>query len=467
MSMYKFVVKSKEYLADTITPVSIYLKIRELYPNSFLLESSDYRGNENSYSFVCINPIAQFILDNYNVIEVYPDKSIKNYKIKKDNFKNSFRNFIKKFQILNPEINIPVNGFFGYVTYDAVQYFENINFNYCSDEKYKIPDLQFSFFKTIIAINHFKNTMYIIENRFDDSDDEIDKIEYLLSNLNIKTKKFETDNKEFSSITDEEYMDLVKSGKYHCHRGDVFQIVLSRRFMQTFKGDDFNVYRALRSINPSPYLFYFDYGDFHIFGSSPETQLKVKDGRAYINPIAGTFRRTGNDEYDKEQAKNLAKDPKENAEHVMLVDLARNDLSRHGIDVKVEKLKEIQFYSHVIHMVSTVSAKLYYNYDCIDMLTATFPAGTLSGAPKFKAMELIDKYEKQARGYYGGAIGYIGLDGSLNMAIMIRTFLSKNNVLYYQAGAGIVADSREESELQEVNNKLGALKKAIEMASNL
>jgi len=465
--MFKFTVKSKEYLSDTITPVSIYLKIRELYPESFLLESSDYRGNENSFSFVCINPIAHYILDNSRVIEINPDKSLNSYKIDKNRFKDSFRQFIKRFQIINPEIKIPVNGFFGYVSYDAVQYFENIKFNYFSEKNYKIPDLRFTFFKIIIAINHFKNTLHIIENCFDDSDDDINKVEYLLSNLNIKLQKFEADNNEISSISDEDYKNLVKYGKYHCHRGDVFQIVLSRRFSQTYKGDDFNVYRALRSINPSPYLFYFDYGDYHIFGSSPETQLKVKNGRAYINPIAGTFKRTGNDEYDKEQAKNLLKDPKENAEHVMLVDLARNDLSRYGTDVKVDKFKEIQFYSHVIHMVSTVSAQLNNNFDCIDMFTATFPAGTLSGAPKFKAMELIDKYEKQARGYYGGAIGYIGLDGTLNMAILIRTFLSKSNVLYYQAGAGIVADSQEENELQEVNNKLGALKKAIELASKL
>ena len=468
MNMFKYLVKTKEFLADTITPVSIYMKIRELYPESFLLESSDYRGNENSFSFVCINPVAHYVLDNFKVVEILPDKSVLNYNIDKNGFKESFRNFINRFQILNTEINIPANGFFGYVTYDAVKYFENISFNNFPDEAYKIPDLKFTFFKVIIAINHFKNTLYIIENCFlDNYDDEIDKIEYLLTNLNIKLKKFDANDDEYSTITDEDYKNLVKYGKKHCYRGDVFQIVLSRRFARTFKGDDFNVYRALRSINPSPYLFYFDYGDFHIFGSSPETQIKVKENRAYINPIAGTFRRTGNDENDKEQAKNLSKDPKENAEHVMLVDLARNDLSRYGTDVRVERFKEIQFYSHVIHMVSTVSAQLYDDYDCIDMLTATFPAGTLSGAPKFKAMELIDKYEKQARGYYGGAIGYIGIDGSLNMAIMIRTFLSKNNILYYQAGAGIVADSLEENELQEVNNKLGALKKAIEMASKL
>ena len=356
---------------------------------------------------------------------------------------------------------------FGYSTYDAVQYFESIRFNAPVKNAYKIPDLRYGIFKYIIAINHYQNVLYIIENQFDSSESQIEKLELLLYNMNIHSKKFSAHHNEVSNITDKQYMEMVKMGKKHCHRGDVFQIVMSRQFSQHYEGDDFNLYRALRSINPSPYLFYFDYGDYRIFGSSPEAQLKVKAGRAYINPIAGTFKRTGDDAKDKESAERLARDPKENSEHIMLVDLARNDLSRYGSDVKVESYREIQFYSHVIHMVSTVSARLNQGSNCIDMMTATFPAGTLSGAPKYKAMELLDKYENQARGYYGGAIGIIDFDGTFNHAIMIRTFLSKNNTLFYQAGAGIVADSIEESELQEVNNKLGALKKAIEMAQQL
>ncbi|HJX70508.1 MAG TPA: anthranilate synthase component I family protein [Bacteroidales bacterium] len=457
----------KKVLSDTITPVSIYMKIRDLYPESLLLESSDYRGNENSYSFVCIEPVASYILDNWHVKEEYPDgKSIEYVLSEEKNFSRTFNAFINRF-VQEENGKPPVNGLFGYSTYDAVRYFETIQFNAPVKEAYKIPDLRYGIFKYIIAINHFQNVLYIIENQFGDSESQIEKLDLLLHNMNIHSKKFKAYHNEVSNITDQQYMEMVKMGKEHCHRGDVFQIVMSRQFSQPYEGDDFNLYRALRSINPSPYLFYFDYGDYRIFGSSPEAQLKVKAGRAYINPIAGTFKRTGDDARDKESAERLAKDPKENSEHIMLVDLARNDLSRYGTDVKIENYREIQFYSHVIHMVSTVSARLNFGSNSIDMMTATFPAGTLSGAPKYKAMELLDKYENQARGYYGGAIGIIDFDGTFNHAIMIRTFLSKNNMLFYQAGAGIVADSKEESELQEVNNKLGALKKAIEMAQQL
>ncbi len=457
----------KRILSDTITPVSIYMKIRDLYPKSLLLESSDYRGNENSYSFICIGQKASYILDNWHVREEYPDGESVDYTLSGDkNFNNTFSAFIKRFE-QEENGKPPVNGLFGYSTYDAVRYFESIEFKASVKEEYKIPDLRYGIYEYIIAINHFQNVLYIIENQFDKSESQIEKLELLLYNMNIQSKKFRTFNDEVSNITDQQYMELVKMGKKHCHRGDVFQIVMSRQFSQSYEGDDFNLYRALRSINPSPYLFYFDYEDYRIFGSSPEAQLKVKNGRAYINPIAGTFKRTGDDEKDRESAERLAEDPKENSEHIMLVDLARNDLSRYGTDVKVESYREIQFYSHVIHMVSTVSARLNPGSDSIDMMTATFPAGTLSGAPKYKAMELLDKYENQARGYYGGAIGIIDFDGTFNHAIMIRTFLSKNNTLFYQAGAGIVADSKEESELQEVKNKLGALKKAIEMAQQI
>lgn len=467
MEDYQFKTKVKKVLSDTITPVSIYLKIRNLYPGSLLLESSDYRGNENSYSFLCIEPVASYTLDNWQVKEEFPDGNVKEYNLTEiENFNMTFNRFIKKFhQVENGKP--PVNGLFGYATYDSVQYFETIKFNSPAKNEYKIPDLRYSIFRYIIAINHYQNMLYIIENQFDNSESQIEKLELLLYNMNIQTGSFKVLNDEISNISDEQYMEMVKLGKKHCYRGDVFQIVMSRQFSQHFEGDDFNLYRALRSINPSPYLFYFDYRDYRIFGSSPEAQLKVRAGRAIINPIAGTFKRSGDDEKDKNSAEQLARDSKENSEHIMLVDLARNDLSRYGTDVRVDSYREIQFYSHVIHMVSTVSARLNAESDSIDMMTSTFPAGTLSGAPKYKAMELLDKYENQARGYYGGAIGIIDFDGTFNHAIMIRTFLSKNNSLFYQAGAGIVADSNEEKELQEVNNKLGALKKAIEMAQKI
>jgi anthranilate synthase component I len=468
MKPFKIGPKTKTILADTITPVSIYLKIRDFYPGTLLLESSEYRGSENSFSFICIQPVAHFTADNYKIKMQYPDGSEESLNITgPQSFSQALTSFVKAFEVTGTN-SAPVNGIFGYSSYDAVKYFETIRLHNPPKEKYKIPDVRYSLFKYIIAIDHFKNLMYITENQIEGlQKGEIEKIENLLNNLNINPGKFKANGSETSNITDKEYMDMVSAGKKHCYRGDIFQIVLSRQFAQPYVGDDFNVYRALRSINPSPYLFYFDCEGYRIFGSSPEAQIKIENGRATINPIAGTFKRTGNDEEDRIQAQKLFADVKENSEHVMLVDLARNDLSRHGTDINVETYRDIQFYSHVIHMVSTVSGKVHDGSSNIDMMMATFPAGTLSGAPKFKAMELIDKYENQARGYYGGAIGYIDFNGTLNHAITIRTFLSKNNTLFYQAGAGIVVQSKEESELQEVNNKLGALKKAIEMATEI
>lgn len=468
MKPFQIKPKTKKILADTITPVSLYLKLRDFYPGTLLLESSEYRGNQNSFSFICIDPIANFTADAYKVEIQMPDGSVENSEITDPkSFSKILTDFVKSFNVENdPEM--PVNGVFGYSAFDGVKYFETIKLNNPEKEAYKIPDVRYSLFRYIIAIDHFKNLMYISENKVEGlPSGEIEKIENLLNNLNINPGKFEAIGNETSNITDQEYMDMVTAGKKHCMRGDIFQIVLSRQFSQPFEGDDFNVYRALRSINPSPYLFYFDYEGYSIFGSSPEAQIKIENGKAIINPIAGTFKRTGNDEEDRIQAEKLFADVKENSEHVMLVDLARNDLSRHGTDINVDTYRDIQFYSHVIHMVSTVSGELYKGSSNIDMMMATFPAGTLSGAPKFKAMELIDKYENQSRGYYGGAIGFIDFNGTLNHAITIRTFLSKNNTLFYQAGAGIVVQSKEESELQEVNNKLGALKKAIVMATEI
>jgi anthranilate synthase component 1 len=468
--MKKIVVKTKavKLLSDTITPVSIYLKIRDIYPNSLLLESSDYHGNENSYSYICIKPLVTIEANNGNITEIYPDGSIINTPVSgPDIFNLRFSEFLGSFEQSDTDEEIPVNGLFGYTSYDAVKYFEKISLTAKPDEAAKIPDLHYSFYNYIIAINHFQNILYIIENKIDDGEGEIEKIRSLLFSRNIAVYSFRPGETENQNMSDMEFRAIVAKGKEHCYRGDVFQVVFSRRFSRDFKGDEFNVYRALRSVNPSPYLFYFDYGNYKIFGSSPEAHLKINKSKASINPIAGTFRRTGDDEKDKILAQQLSSDLKENAEHVMLVDLARNDLSRHAKNVKVESFREVQFYSHVIHLVSAVSGELKKNSSVTDMMTSTFPAGTLTGAPKYKAMQLIDKYEPRQRGYYGGAIGFMDFRGQFNHAIMIRTFLSKGNRLYYQAGAGIVAVSDEENELQEVNNKLGALRKAIEMAKEI
>jgi anthranilate synthase component I len=457
---------SKQVLADTITPVSIYLKLRDVFPNTVLLESSDYHGSTGSWSFICAKPIATFMVEKGKITEHFPNGNSAVTHVSSDiSVAKRLDMFRQSFKIAGDQV--PINGLFGYMAFDAIEHFEQIHLKSNGDEERKIPEVLYSLYQYIIAVNQFHNSLLIIENLQGTEKNSIEKIASLLQSRNFASYPFKTNKDEVSNHTDEEYMRMVTKGKESCQRGDVFQIVLSRRFKQTFMGDDFNVYRALRSINPSPYLFYFDYGSFKLFGSSPEAELEIKLGKAYIHPIAGTFRRTGNDEQDKKLAEQLSQDKKENAEHVMLVDLARNDLSRNASQVIVERYREIQYYSHVLYMVSVVSGKLPDNYNPVQVLADSFPAGTLSGAPKFKAMELIDKYEEDRRGYYGGCIGYLGFNGDCNHAIMIRSFLSKNNTLYYQAGAGIVLESKEENELNEVNNKLAALKSAILQAEEI
>jgi len=470
MTMQKVKIKTaiKQILSDTITPVSAYLRVRDIFPQSILLESSDYHSNEDSYSFICLQPFYSFTIEQGKIILRDEHGGSDIQQITQDtSIPDELNRFFQSFELADPDPRIRTNGFFGYSAYDAIKYFEDIKVAEDAESAYAIPDMVYSLYRIIIAINHFQNTLTILENQTDGYDSQLDYIQSMLFNRNFATFPFSPTEKEESNMTDQDYRDLVRKGKEHCYRGDVFQIVLSRQFKQDFTGDEFNVYRCLRSVNPSPYLFYFDFGSFKIFGSSPEASLQIQDRIAYIHPIAGTFKRTGDDSVDKDSAIKLARDKKENSEHIMLVDLARNDLSRNADHVTVETFREIQYYSHVIHMVSKVSGMLPKDYNAVRVMGDTFPAGTLSGAPKYKAMELIDRYENQHRGYYGGGIGYLGFDGALNHAIMIRSFLSKNNSLYYQAGAGIVADSVEETELQEVNNKLMALKKAIDMAKEI
>lgn len=467
MNTYKLHTHYKKILSDTITPVSIYLKIRDKFPNSILLESSDYHGNDNSFSYICCNPIASIKVQNEVITETFPNKSKLTHKITADtDVAHIIHQFTQRFKIHSEQtFKFINNGIFGYIAYDAVRYFEDVKISKKENHQ-DIPDIYYAVYQNIIAINHFKNEAYVFAHCFE-TENNIDELLQLIKSKNFAAFNFSTDGETSSNLTDSEYKEQVALAKKHCAQGDVFQLVLSKKFSQRFKGDEFNVYRALRSINPSPYLFYFDYGDFKIFGSSPEAQLVIRNDKAEIHPIAGTFKRTGNDEKDAKLAKELAIDDKENAEHVMLVDLARNDLSRNGSEVTVEKYREVQFFSHVIHLVSKVTSKKHKNTTTMQIVADTFPAGTLSGAPKFKAMQLIEKYEKTSRDFYGGAIGFMDFEGNFNHAIMIRTFLSKNHQLHWQAGAGIVSKSDAESELQEVYNKLGALTKAIEMAEEL
>ncbi len=466
MKIFKLQTNYKQILADTITPVSVYLKIRDKFPNSLLLESSDYHANNNSFSYICCNPIASIKIENNTIVAHYPDGSNTTTNIdSKTNIPHILQEFATQFKTETNDFKFINNGLFGYIAYDAVRYFEKVTIAKRTDDL-NIPDIYYAVYQNIIAINHFKNEAYIFCHSIDNRDN-INEIEQLLQSRNFTSYTFSKNGDGFSNLTDEEYKKNVTLAKKHCQRGDVFQLVLSRRFTQGFKGDEFNVYRALRSINPSPYLFFFDYGNFKIMGSSPEAQLVIKNRKAEIHPIAGTFKRTGNDEQDTVLAKELAIDPKENSEHVMLVDLARNDLSRNGHDVTVEKYREVQFFSHVIHLVSKVTGTLHEKASPMQVVADTFPAGTLSGAPKHKAMQLIESIEKTNRTFYGGAIGFMDFEGNFNHAIMIRTFISKNHQLHYQAGAGLVANSNEESEMQEVYNKLGALDRALELAEKI
>ena len=464
--MYKIKTYRKKILADTLTPVSIYQKIRDKYSNSVLLESSDYGANDNSYAYVCFNPISSFKVYNNLIEKKYPDNSTQQTKLTKTNLVvNELDDYFKIFQTEKSDAKFFENGLIGYINYDAVEHFENINFQ-GKENDIKIPEIFYAFYSNIIIINVFNNEALLIHHSFNQKNN-LNEIEELLKSNKISKFDFHKSGNITSNLKDNEYVDLVKKGIKHCKRGDVFQIVLSRKFKQSFEGDEFNLYRALRSINPSPYLFYFDYGSYKIFGSSPEAQLVVKNSKAEIHPIAGTFIRTGNDIEDSIKAKKLAVDQKENSEHMMLVDLARNDLSRNGNNVKVEKDREIQFYSHVIHLVSKVTAEKKNNSSTFQIVADTFPAGTLSGAPKHKAMQLISKYENSNRSFYGGAIGFMDFEGNFNHAIIIRSFLSKNHELIFQAGAGIVSKSDPKSELQEINNKLGALIKALDLAEKI
>lgn len=467
MTTYNLYTHYKKILADTITPVSIYLKIRDKYPNSILLESSDYHANDNSFSYICFNPIASIKVENETISQTFPDgSSLKQEITETTDVAEEIHQFTKRFEVNSEEeFKFINNGIFGYIAYDAVRYFEDVEIAK-KENSISIPDAYYAVYQNIIAINHHKNEAYIFAHCHN-TESNIEEIDHLIKVRSFASYNFISNGDISSNLTDDEYKTHVELAKKHCARGDVFQLVLSKSFTQQFKGDEFNVYRALRSINPSPYLFYFDYGNFKIFGSSPEAQLIVSNGVAEIHPIAGTFKRTGNDTKDAELAQKLVADDKENAEHVMLVDLARNDLSRHGSGVTVNTYREVQFFSHVIHLVSKVTGKKHSNTPTMQVVADTFPAGTLSGAPKHRAMQLIEQYEKTSRSFYGGAIGFMDFNGNFNHAIMIRTFLSKNHELHWRAGAGIVSKSSAESELQEVYNKLGALTKAIELAETI
>ena len=475
MRNFCYKTKSKTILADLYTPVGVYMRLRDLYPQSALMESSDYHDANNSRSFIGLNPIASVAIGHGIATVSYPDGSTFQHEVNKEyRSDKAIHELIDRIEVSGEDA--AVCGLFGYTSFNAVRYFEDIPVKDETLAKNDAPDVLYILYKVVIEFDHHNNMLKIVtlsevsdSSEYSDNSEnsDITAIQKAMNKANVQAYDFHPVGDVRSTLTDDEHRENIRKGIQHCLRGDVFQIVLSRRFIQKYEGDDFKLYRALRSINPSPYLFYFDFGGFRIFGSSPETHCRIEGKKAYIDPIAGTTKRTGDAEADRRGAEYLRNDPKENAEHVMLVDLARNDLSRNCHNVKVDFYKDLQYYSHVIHLVSRVSGELDEGADPIKAFIDTFPAGTLSGAPKVRAMQLISEYEPHNRGAYGGCIGIIGLDGSLNQAITIRTFVSRNGELWFQAGGGIVAKSDVEYELQEVNNKLGALRKAIEKAATL
>ena len=458
-------------LADLFTPVGIYLRLRDRFRDTILMESTDNHASENSWSFIGVNAIAGIEITDGSSIELkFPGTTAQKITLENSQqIAGILDEYMAGFEVEKGTDPAAVfaQGLYGYTSYDAVRFFETIPGAVFKRDVNAIPLMRYRFYQYVIAINHFKDELFVCENQIEGMESDWDLLLSIIKGRDVPVYPFEAVGEESSNMSDNDYIEIVKKCIGHCYRGDVFQIVPSRRFQQGFMGDEFNVYRSLRNINPSPYLFYFDYGDYKLMGSSPESQLIIRNGRAISHPIAGTVKRTGNERQDRDETFRLQQDPKENAEHVMLVDLARNDLSRGCTDVTVDQFRQVHFYSHVIHLVSEVSGKVNDGTSSFDLFSKTFPAGTLSGAPKIKAMQLISEMEPTARGYYAGAVGFMGFDGNCNQAIMIRTFMSRNNTLYYQAGAGIVAASIPENELQEVNNKLGALKKAIESAANI
>lgn len=458
----RLIVRTKRLTADHITPVMAYLAVRDEFTDPVLLESNESRDNEHYYSIIGLETLGSFVVDDGRITRRGPGAEPRTETVTDvDTVSRELHGFLAGFDLDQADADplaARFNGLIGHTNFEGVRYFDTLSFD--NPGNLRAPDIRYHLYRYLLVFHHYRDELLLVENVPEGEQADFSRLEAALKRGG-GVHPFRRRGEPTSNLTDEDFRQLVAAGKHHCRIGDVFQLVLSRQFRQTFRGDEFQVYRALRSINPSPYLFYFDYGDYRIMGSSPESQMVIEEGTARLNPIAGTYRRTGDKATDAAATERLLADPKENAEHVMLVDLARNDLSRHTKDVRVKSLREVHYYSHVIHLVSTVEGRLDRDDVAVRIFGDTFPAGTLSGAPKYKAIELINQYENQRRGFYGGAIGIIDFRGGMNQAILIRSFFSQDNVLYYQAGAGIVAASDEESETREVYHKLGALTKAL------
>ncbi len=462
--------------ADMLTPVLAYLKIRNEGEQSFLLESVEGTKQLARYSFIGKNPVS--IISNKGMkIEISINGTKTNIQ---QNLFDYLKETLKKYK--QPQIEeLPdfTGGIVGYIGYENICLIEKVV--NVKENKIGTPDSILGIYKTILAFDHYKHQIILISNVLIDENSNLN-YEYNLALTEINNIKKELRKPiEYSSgfqlckttkehISDTELKEQILLSKNNICEGDIFQIVLSKRFSAEYKGDLFNVYRALRVINPSPYMYYLEFNnDFTIVGTSPEDLVKVKNRKAQVLPIAGTRKRGNTNEKDKVLEENLINDPKELAEHTMLMDLGRNDLNRicKYDTVNVIEMMKIQRYSHVMHIVSKIEGELRDDKDSIDALKACFPAGTVTGAPKIRAMQLIEEYESEARNVYAGAVGYFDFSGNLDMCIAIRTLFAKNKTIYWQAGAGIVSDSRPELEIKEIKNKSAVLVSALKYAGKI
>ncbi len=482
MNFAQFKQLSKEYnlipvyeiiTADLLTPVLAYLKIRKQGEQNFLLESVERSANMARYSFIGREP--EMIFSNKGM-EVTESSNGSLKKVKASIFEH-IRNELKKYK--QPKIEeLPdfTGGIVGYLGFENIALVEKV-IRFTTDS-FNNPDSILGIYNTILAFDHFKHQIILIsnvkieedtnlENAFSDAKEKLNELKSDLKKPFEYNSNFKLENHISGEFDSTDFCRQVELSKNNIVEGDIFQIVLSKRFSSIYKGDLLNVYRALRIINPSPYMYYLEFNnDFKIIGTSPEDLLKVKNRRAQVLPIAGTRRRGRNTEEEKSLEQNLINDPKELAEHTMLVDLGRNDLGHvceYGT-VEVSESMKIQKYSHVMHIVSKVEGTLADDKDSIDALMSCFPAGTVSGAPKIRAIQLINDYEKEERNVYAGAVGYFDFSGNLDMCIAIRTLFAKGETIYWQAGAGIVADSIPRLEAKEVKNKSAAMINALKYA---
>lgn len=460
--------------ADLLTPVLAYLRIRSKGDFSFLLESVEGIGRLARYSFIGHSPSATIISDDEKLV-ISSDKGMKE---ESSNLLAYLSNQVDSFK--HPEIDdLPdfTGGIVGYLGFEVVAEIEkNINFNNVKMDQF--PEAMLGLFDSIIAFDHYKHRIILITNIFvregSDLEELYNNAKKKIEDLKLIIQKpvelpetFQLTGTINNEINVSNFQNKIEKIKNNIYEGDVFQLVLSERFSSDYEGDLVNLYRSLRIINPSPYMYIFEFNkDLTIIGTSPEDLLKVQNSKATILPIAGTRRRGNTETEDIELEKDLLSDEKEIAEHTMLVDLARNDLGRvckHNT-VKLTEKMTIHRFSHVMHIVSRVEGELNNKSNCIDALKASFPAGTVSGAPKIRAIQLINEYEEVSRGPYAGSVGYIDFKGNLDMCIAIRTLFADGKNIYWQAGAGIVADSKPELELREIKNKSAVLESALKYA---